>query len=48
MNKGDILGRFAMPINRYYMQEINSILFFFSPRDEKAYNINQTQAFLII
>jgi nitric oxide reductase large subunit len=26
VNKADILGRFAMPISRYYMQGINSTL----------------------
>jgi nitric oxide reductase large subunit len=28
VDKADILGRFAMPISRYYMQGINSTLLF--------------------
>jgi hypothetical protein len=28
VNKADILGRFAMPISRYYMQGINNPFFF--------------------
>jgi hypothetical protein len=31
VKKADILGRFAMRIIRYYVQEINSALFLFPP-----------------